>query len=444
MKNFKSLSRQLCIGSLSGMLLVSCGSSGGDDDSGSSSSSSSASSSSSSSSASSSSASSSSSSSSSSGYPSGPPVATAPPDAPDQTPAFAEQTRAPEITTAELPQRSIVTASLDSPWGMVFLPDGRLLVTEIGGDMHIVSADGSVSPALAGLPELFTQGQGGLLDVTLAPDFSETRELYFTFAEPREGNTNGAAVARATLAEDESGLEDVDIIARQTPAWNSNLHFGSRVVFDPDGYLFVTFGERSLPEPRQLSQDINTTLGKVLRLNRDGSAPEANPFVGTEGEDVIWSYGHRNPQGAAIDPDTGLLWTLEHGPQGGDELNQPEPGVNYGWPVVTYGEDYNGRPIGSGVTAMEGIGQPVYYWDPVIAPADFVFYRGEMFPEWSDSILIGGLASQALTRLYLAEGRVRGEERLYVGEDRIRDVDVAADGSVWYITDDGEVYRLHR
>jgi len=299
--------------------------------------------------------------------------------------------------------------------------------------LRLISVDGAVSEPIAGLPRVDARGQGGLLDVVIRDDFSQTRRVWWSYAEPRGESRNATAVATGVLSEDGSELADVRVIFRQNPSWDSTAHFGSRLVFDRDGMLFVTTGDRSQPEPRVLAQDVSTHIGKVLRINPEGGAAEGNPDI-EGGQPEIWSYGHRNLQSAALDLD-GSLWTIEHGPRGGDELNQPRPGLNYGWPIITYGRDYSGRAIGDGLTAQNGMEQPVYYWDPVIAPSGMVFYQGELFSEWQGDILIGGLASQALVRLALADGRVTAEARYLQGQGRIRDVNIAADGAIMVLTD---------
>ena len=370
-----------------------------------------------------------------------------PPNADGQTPAFEGQTRAPAITEDVPFSTAVLTDKVESPWGMALLPDGQLLVTEKAGQLRLVAPDGTVSEAIEGTPEVDSNDQGGLLDVAIGPDFEQTRQIWMSFAEPREGGANGTSVATATLSADGTKLENMQVIFRQEPAWKSGLHFGSRLVFDKDGMLFVTTGERSLPEPRQLSQDLTTHLGKVLRIDpKTGEAAPGNPtFEGTEGaKPEIWSYGHRNLQAAALDP-SGQLWTVEHGPAGGDELNHPEAGKNYGWPLITYGEEYSGGPVGEGLTAQDGLEQPVYYWDPVIAPSGLTFYQGAMFPELEGNALIGGLRGQALVRLTLEDGRVTGEQRLVQDIGRVRDVEIAPDGAIYLaIEDTGQIVRLYR
>lgn len=364
----------------------------------------------------------------------------------DFAPAFSGQTRAPEARSGVAIEARRVAAGLDAPWGVTVLPDGRLLATERPGRLRLITAEGAVSAPLAGVPAVDSRGQGGLLDIALSPGFETDRLVYLSFSEPGEGGANATAVARGRLSDDETRLERVEVIFRQRPAWRSGGHFGSRLTFDRTGRLFVTLGDRQSDAPRQLAQDPSNTIGKVVRVEADGSIPADNPFVAQAGvSPEIWSLGHRNVQGADIDPQTGALWTVEHGPQGGDELNLTEAGRNYGWPVISYGEDYSGRPVGEGIAVREGMEQPVYYWDPVIAPGDMDFYRGDLFP-WRGDILIAGLGDQSLVRLRLNEERSRvvGEERFRLGVGRIRDLAEAADGAIWIVTDasNGALYRL--
>lgn len=334
-----------------------------------------------------------------------------------------------------------VAKGLENPWALAFLPDGRILVTERPGRLRIVERDGRVSKPLDNVPRVLARGQGGLLNVALDPRFSENRFVYLSYAELGEGNTAGTAVARGRLAEGK--LDDVQVIYRQQPKVEGGGHFGSRLVFARDGTLFVTQGDRM--GYRERAQDLSSGLGKIVRINADGSVPKDNPFVGRTGvRPEIWSYGHRNVQSAALHPETGQLWTVEHGARGGDELNHPEAGKNYGWPVITYGVDYSGAKIGEG-TAKPGMEQPVYYWDPVIAPSGMAFYTGDALPDWKGSILIGSLNPGLLVRLTLKDGQVAREER-YLGDlrERIRDVQQGPDGFIYLVTDnrDGRVLRV--
>ncbi|MBI1405775.1 MAG: PQQ-dependent sugar dehydrogenase [Caulobacter sp.] len=352
-------------------------------------------------------------------------------------PAFAGQTRAPFRTADVAFEVETLARGLSKPWGLAFLPDGRMLVTERSGALRIIGKDGSKSDPVAGLPEVDARGQGGLLDVAVGPD----GWIYWTYAEPREGG-NGTAVARGKLAG--ATMTDVAVVWRMTPTLDSDKHFGSRLAFAPDGNLFVTTGERSILAGRAQAQKLDAALGKVIRIRPDGSVPEDNPFVGTTGAlPQIWSYGHRNIQSAAINPASGKLWTVEHGPLGGDELNIPEAGKDYGWPTIGYGLEYSGRPVGEGITRHAGMEQPVYYWDPVIAPSGMTFYDGDLFPAWKGSLFIGGLKDRDLVRLTLDGDRVVGEERLLkdIGQ-RIRDVRVGPDGAVYVLTDDGRLLKL--
>jgi glucose/arabinose dehydrogenase len=343
-------------------------------------------------------------------------------------------------STAGVVRVETFARGLEHPWALAFLPDGRMLVTERPGRLRIVGRDGRLSEPLGGVPRVYAEGQGGLLDVALDPRFADNRLVYLSYAEPGTGGTAGTAVARGRLSD--GGLTDVQVIYQQQPKARGGLHFGSRLVFARDGTLFVTQGDR---HQQQGVQDLSRGVGKIVRINPDGSVPRDNPFVGRDGaQPVIWSYGHRNAQSAALHPETGALWTVEHGARGGDELNQPEAGKNYGWPIITYGVDYSGVRIGEG-TAKAGMEQPVYYWDPVIAPSGMTFYTGDAFPGWKGDILIGSLSPGLLVRLSLRNGRVAREER-YLGElgERIRDVRQGPDGLLYLLTDrsDGRVLRV--
>jgi glucose/arabinose dehydrogenase len=372
---------------------------------------------------------------------------TQPPNAPSQEPQFSNQTRAPEPTDPAEVEQNVVATGLPQLWALEFLPDDRMLVTVKSGAMMIIGPDGEAGPEIKGVPEVDARGQGGLLDVALAPDFETSNKIFFSFSEPREDG-NGTSVASATLVVDEAGggsLEDVEVIFRQTPSYAGNKHFGSRLVFGQDGELFVTVGERSDTPIRDQAQDIGSGLGKVFRINQDGEALPDNPLVDQEGaQPEIWSLGHRNMQSATLD-DQGRLWTVEHGPKGGDELNMPQAGVNYGWPEVTYGVDYSGEPIGEGITSSSETTQPIYYWDPVIAPSGMAFYQGDEFPGWQDAFLVGGLVAQAVVVLHMEDDRVAFEERVPVGA-RVRDVKVGPDGSVYAVTESrsgsSEILRL--
>jgi aldose sugar dehydrogenase len=337
-----------------------------------------------------------------------------------------------EITT--------VASGLEHPWALAFLPDGRMLVTERPGRLRYVTPAGALSEPIAGLPQVYAEGQGGLLDVVLDPDFATNSVIFFSYAEAADDGTNGTAVARARL--DGGKLEDLRVIFRQQPKVDSRHHFGSRLVFARDGNLFVTTGERN--SERDKAQDLGTDLGKILRITPQGGVPPDNPFVGRKGAlPEIWSYGHRNSQGATLHPDTGQLWETEHGPRGGDEINLPLAGRNYGWPVITYGREYSGPAIGEG-TAKEGMEQPVHYWVPSIAPSGMTFHDGRGYPEWKGQLFVGALAAQQLVRLVVEPaGRILHEERIAIGK-RVRDVREGPDGALYLATDEdaGEILRV--
>ena len=375
----------------------------------------------------------------------GPPVETGSPNAPNQKPAFPEQTRAPETKANVAYQVETLATGLDHPWALAFLPDGSKLITERAGRLRILGTDGKLSPAVTGLPAVFAEGQGGLLDVALDPAYAQNGLIYWTYAEPREGG-NGTTAARGKLVTGAAPrLEAVQVIWRQMPTMDSPLHFGGRLAFARDGALFVTTGERSILPGRMQAQKLDAALGKVVRIRPDGSIPADNPYLGNpQAKPEIWSIGHRNVQGAAINPWTGELWTVEHGAKGGDEINTPKAGKDYGWPTITYGEEYSGQPIGDGITQKAGMEQPVYYWDPVIAPSGMAFYDADLFPAWKGSLLVGGLRGY-LVRLTLKDDKVVGEERLLTDLGlRIRDVRVGPDGAVYVVTDedDGRVLRI--
>jgi glucose/arabinose dehydrogenase len=351
-------------------------------------------------------------------------------DAAPQGPLTSEQATFELVTVA---------GGLEHPWGMAFLPNGDLLITERPGRLRLLR-DGVLDPApVAGVPEVYASGQGGLLDVALDPEFAANRLVYLSYAAAGEGG-NSTRVARARLGD--GRLEDLEVIYTAMPLVSSSKHFGSRLAFDPQGHLFITVGERGQDER---AQDLSDHNGSVIRLHPDGSVPADNPFVGSnDARPEIYSYGHRNPQGMAVHPETGVVWTQEHGPRGGDEVNLVRPGVNYGWPVITHGIDYSGLSVGEG-THKEGMAQPVHYWDPSIAPSGMAFYTGDAFPEWQGDLFIGALRDQLLVRLELDGERVVAEERLL--EDaigRIRDVEVGPDGFLYLLTDerDGALYRL--
>jgi glucose/arabinose dehydrogenase len=361
-------------------------------------------------------------------------------------PAFAGQTRAPEQKLGVAFQTTTVATGLKTPWGMTFLPDGRMLVTEKAGALRIVGKDGRLSAPVAGTPQVLNRGQGGLLDVAIDPAFASNRLVYLSFAEAQADGTNNTAVARGKLVDGPAPrLDGLTVIYHQKPSLNSPLHFGSRLAFAKDGKLFVTQGERFLPDGQKQAQDLGSDLGKIVRINADGSIPRDNPFVGQAGaRPEIWSYGHRNIQAAIIHPQTGELWTVEFGPQGGDEINIARKGRNYGWPVIGYGVNYGPAraPIRGGETQRPGMEQPLYYWDPVIAPSGVILYTGALFPAWRGSLLIAGMSPQDLpggniTRVTVKNERVTGEERLALPPTYWRDIRQGPDGAVYLLKGGG-------
>lgn len=371
------------------------------------------------------------------------PVETAPPNVPEFKPAFAGQTRAPAVRTEVAIQVNTVAEDFDEPWAIAFLPDRRMLVTEKHeGRLRLVGQDGSKSEPATGVPKVDGKDQGGLLDVELDPNFAQTQLLYLSYYEPRDDG-NGLAVVRARFVEgNPPKLEQARVVFRMQPTLDSSKHAGGRLVFGPDGLLFVTLGERSIIEGRKQARDLGSHFGKIVRIHPDGAAPKDNPFVDRKGAlPEIWSLGHRNVLGADLDA-RNRLWIAEMGPRGGDELNLVERGKDYGWPTIGYGEEYSGEPIHE-KTQASGLEQPVYYWDPVISPGALAIYSGDLFKEWKGNVLIAGLSSQALIRLVLDNDRVVGEERLLTDRgDRMREVVEGPEGAVYLLTDDGDLLRL--
>lgn len=374
-----------------------------------------------------------------------------PANAPNQKPAFAGQTDAPEQKLGVAFDVVTVADTLRNPWGMAFLPNGKMLVTERIGYLRLVNADGTVVPqAIGGFPAVDNRGQGGLLDVAIDPNFATNGFIYVSYSEPRENGTNNTAVARGKFVEGPPArVENVQVIYHQGPSLNSTAHFGSRLNFLKDGTLLITHGERSITEGRMQAQRMDGLLGKVARINTDGSIPKDNPFVGKAGvREEIFSIGHRNIQSAAIHPTTGELWEVEHGTRGGDELNVVRKGKDYGWPTVAYGIEYAGGPITGGITAKDGTEQPLYYWDPVIGPSGMAFYTGNLFPAWKNSLFIGGHQTNDLVRVSLDGEKITGEERLLTDRTprlRIRDVRQGPDGALYLLTDEplsGKLLKL--
>ncbi|SFF10021.1 Glucose/arabinose dehydrogenase, beta-propeller fold [Chitinophaga sp. CF118] len=372
------------------------------------------------------------------------PVETKSPNS-DYKPAFAGQTRIAGVKTKTPYEATVLTSDLKSPWGITSLPDGRLLITEKEGVMLIATVSGQLSAPITGIPKVNSAGQGGLLGLRVDPDFSNNRMVYWVFSEPlTEGNLT--SVAKGKLSADEKTIEGATVIYRATPAYKGTLHYGGRIVFDKNGNLIISTGERSDLETRPQAQYLNSALGKVLRITKDGKPAAGNPFTGqNDKRPEIFSYGHRNVQGLAFHPETGDLWETEFGPRGGDELNRIEPGKNYGWPIITYGIEYSGPKVGDGIQQKEGLEQPVYYWDPVISPSGITFYSGSNIPEWKNNLFIGGLSGMHIDRLVIEKNKVVGEERLLVSEEqRFRDITEGKDGALYTITDNGRLYRIHK
>jgi glucose/arabinose dehydrogenase len=360
-------------------------------------------------------------------------------------PAFSGQTRIAGVRTLTNYQSTVLTQNLRSPWGITSLPDGRLLITEKAGTMRIVTPTGQLSEPITGIPVVNSAGQGGLLGVRIDPAFATNRLVYWVFSESRpDGNLT--AVAKGTLSTNETRIEGATVIYRALPAYQGTAHYGGRVVFDRDGNLLVSTGERSDLTTRPQAQSIGSALGKIVRITKDGAAISRNPYTTTSGAlPELFSIGFRNPQGLAIHPVTGELWESEHGPRGGDEINYVQPGLNYGWPTITYGIEYSGTRVGEGIQQRAGLEQPVYYWDPVISPSGMTFYAGNQIPEWQNNLFVGSLSGMHLVRLVIENNRVVGEERLLVNEgQRFRDVTQGIDGALYAITDGGRLYRIDR
>jgi len=360
-------------------------------------------------------------------------------------PAFDGQTRIEAVKTKTAFEAKILSKDLTKPWGITSLPDGRILITEKVGTMRIATPSGNLSAPITGLPAVNDNGQGGLLGVTTDPAFASNRMIYWTFSENTSGG-NLTSVAKGKLSDDEKKIENITVIYRATPAYDGVLHYGSRILFDKTGNLIFSTGERSDKETRPQAQDINSGLGKIIRITTDGKPAPGNPFLNNAAaRPELFSYGHRNVQGLAFHPVTGDLWEDEFGPRGGDELNLIQPGKNYGWPVITYGQEYSGQTIGEGITQKEGMEQPVYYWDPVISPSGMTFYSSDSIPEWKNNLFIGGLSSTHIARLVIENNKVVGEERLLADEgQRFRDITQGKDGALYAVTDDGRLYRIGR
>ena len=373
-----------------------------------------------------------------------PPVETQKPNS-NYTPAFKGQTRIPAVKTVTAYQVDKIAGKIGEPWAIIPYSNDRFLITDKSGFMQIISADGNVLKKISGFPEVDNRAQGGLLDVALDPDFNQNKTIYWAFSEKQKNDGNLTAIAKGMINEAEDKIEKVSIIFRVLPALNSTLHYGSRLVFDKEGFLYFSAGERSILEGRKQAQDLKSGLGKIFKITKEGKPAPGNPFANNSNAMAsIYTYGHRNPQSLDINPATGELWEAEFGPRGGDELNLITAGKNYGWPVITYGIEYYGAKIGDAIQQKEGMEQPVYYWDPVISPSGMTFYPGNEIPEWENNLFIGGLSSQQITRLQLQNHKVTGEERLLTNlNERFRDI-AYSKGMLYTITDNGNVYRIKK
>ena len=362
----------------------------------------------------------------------------------DYKPAFEGQTRIKKVVTKTPYKVDQIAEKLGRPWAIIPMPDGRLMITEKSGFITIHAADGAQLKKVTGLPPVDDKGQGGLLDVALDPAFTQNKTIYWTFSK-KIGDSNLTAVGKGQLSADETTIQNPTVIFEATPALKSENHFGSRLMFDKEGYLFVTAGERSILEGRKQAQLLSAGLGKIYRLTKDGKAAPGNPFIGKAGaRPEIYSYGHRNPESLDISPATGDVWEAEFGPRGGDELNLIKPGKNYGWPIITYGIEYDGNKIGDSIQQKEGMEQPVYYWDPVISPSGMVFYNSDSIPEWKNNLFIGCLSSAHIDRLVIENNKVVGEESLLLDKkERIRDV-AQMNGKLYAVTDGGFLFVISK
>ena len=370
-----------------------------------------------------------------------PPVETEKPNS-DYKPAFAGQTRVMGYKTQTPYKVDVINHNLGKPWGISQLPDGNFLITEKSGYINLVSKDGKSVTKITGLPKVDSRGQGGFLDIVIDPDFDKNQTIYWSFSEPYEKG-NLTSVGKGVL--NGNKILNSKVIFRATPSYDGRLHYGSRLAFDKTGNLFVSTGERSDLETRPLAQDLKAYLGKIIKIDKEGKPAAGNPFTGSnKAQPEIFSYGHRNPQGIAIHPETGELWETEMGPRGGDEINHIQAGKNYGWPTITYGIEYSGEKINNGVTKKDGLEQPVYYWDPVISPSGITFYTGNI-EEWKNNLFIACLSGEKINRIILENNKVVGEERLLEDQgERFRDVYDGKDGNLYAITDSGKLYRISK
>lgn len=374
----------------------------------------------------------------------GAPVETNPPNT-NFSPAFTGQTRIGSDTTKSRYQSTILTSSLTAPWGIVSLPDSRFLITQKAGTMRIVTSTGNVGAEITNFPAVNNSGQGGLLDVCIDPNFASNRMIYWTFVRTVTGG-NIISVGKGRLANNEATVESPVIIYNSTTPATITSNYGSRIMFDQTGSLLVTFGDRFTNGVRIEAQSVTSSIGKVIRITTDGEAASGNPtFTQAGALPELYTMGHRNAQGLTIHPVTGDVWLAEHGPRGGDEINRLQGGANYGWPVISYGEEYSGQPVGTGITSQAGMEQPVYYWDPVVSPSGITFYSGTRIPEWENNLFLCSLTQTHLIRLVIENNRVIGEERLLAGElQRFRDIIQGADQALYAITDAGRLYKIDR
>lgn len=361
----------------------------------------------------------------------------------DYKPAFAGQTRINAVKTTTPLSISVINSKLENPWGIAVMPDGRFLITQKYGTMVILQANGTLSKTITGLPQVDASGQGGLLDVTLAPDFAKSRMVYWAYSEPQEKGVL-LAIAKGKLSANETAIENQTIIYRATPAYGGKLQYGSRIVFDKNGNLFVSTGERSGNDIRIQAQYLNSSLGKILHLTPAGKPVPNGPFAKrADARPEIYAYGLRNPDGLAINPQTGELWEAEFGPKGGDEVNIIKPGKNYGWPIITYGTEYSGKKVGDGIQQKAGMEQPVYYWNPSISPGSIAFYNSNKIAGWKGNLFVGALSGSHIIRLVIKNNKIVGEERLLADKgERFRDLAEGKDGALYAITDGGNLYKI--
>ena len=358
-------------------------------------------------------------------------------------PAFPGQTRAPGVKTKAALNVTMINSGLDHPWGLRVLPDGRFLISQKSGTMVILTADGKLQKTITGLPAVVNEGQGGLLDVNIDPQFSSNRMIYWDYAE-KAGDGAILAIAKGKLSTDERKIENISVIYRAAPSYKGTLQYGSRILFDKQGNLFVSTGERSGNDIRMKAQDLGAAIGKVLHLTKDGKAVANGPFANnSKAKPEIYAYGFRNPEAMDWNPQTGELWEVEFGPRGGDEVNIVRPGKNYGWPIITYGIEYAGGKVGDGIQQKAGMEQPIYYWDPVLSPGGMTFYTGDNIPEWKNNLFIGGLSSTHIARLVIKDNKIVGEEKLLDDKgERFRALVTGKDGALYTVTDAGKMYRI--